>query len=215
MTQEQDRLVRPFYSTRRRYRDLQAAALGKQWQMHGRHDESWFSRWVEIDDLLCRRLPMPLVLWYALQSFASARTRPLLEFSVPEFVRAAEGVIALERTMGTKKFQERALRVVPSLQTDEYVGANIEALLADLYQLRSDCVHGKLPFRDMEARCDEGAEHAALLAYAAEVLAREALLVVLRHPDRLIFDSREAMERAWASGAFPPAAGGGCDVGVT
>jgi hypothetical protein len=89
------------------------------------------------------------------------------------------------------------------LRTDTYVGSGIEGLLLKLYELRSMCVHGKLPFHDMQTRGDAGEEEAAQLSYVAEVLAREVLLFALRRPDWSVFQSRDDLERAWASGAFP------------
>jgi hypothetical protein len=199
-----ERMIVPFHVLHsRRHRDLRAAALEKHWAAHGKHDDSWFARWIEIDDLLGRRTPVPPILWYALRSYGSAWDRKLLEFSIPEFVRAAEGIIALAKGMGAKAFRDRALHLVPSLRTDEYVGTDIDALVADLYQLRSDCVHGKLPFHDMQQRGEEGEEHASQLAYVAEVLAREALLAALRHHDQSVFASRVGVESAWANGSFP------------
>jgi hypothetical protein len=203
--QEQERVVHPFYATRPQYLELQAAATLRHWETDGSHpNDSWFRRWVEIDDLLCRRLPLPQILWYALQSYAGARSRRFLEFSTPGFVRSAEGVIAIPQGPRMKAtFCERALRLVPRLRTDEYVGVDVESLLPELYQLRSDCVHGKLPFQKMQGQGDQGQDRAAQLTYVADVLAREALLVALRHPDGSIFAGREELERAWASGAFP------------
>lgn len=98
--QEQDRIVRPFYETRERYIEIQAAELGRQWAAHGAHDQSWFPLWLEVDELLATRTPRPPILGYALLAYWSAWTRRLLEFSIPEFVRAAEGIIALPPRTG-------------------------------------------------------------------------------------------------------------------
>jgi hypothetical protein len=193
--------------------------MQEYWSVHGGDDESWFSRWVEACALLSRP-GVPLLLGYALLAHGSAWTRLLLEFSLPEFVRAAEGVLALpwngvpvpapkkknDRIRGKELFRDRALHLVPSLRTDAYVGRDVEALLIQLYKLRSDCLHGNLPFEQMKALGDQGEERAAKLAYLAEVLAREALLVALRHPDWSVFATRDALEAAWASGAFPASA---------
>lgn len=200
--QPQDGKVHPFYMQRPGYIEV---AYRKQWEAtHGKPDESWFWLWVEVDELLTRRTLRPAILGYALLSYYSALRRSLLEFSIPEFVRAVEGVIALPFGRGRYEFRDRALQIVPSLRSDKYVRENIEALLVRLYELRNDCVHGKLPFRDMEARGEEGQDEAAQLSYAAEVLARETLLLALRHPDWSVFESREVLEGAWEKGAFPP-----------
>jgi hypothetical protein len=165
-------------------------------------------RWAEVCWFL-RDVQVPQVLAFALMVHRSAWTRRLLEFSIPEFVRAAEGVIALAKGEGAKVFENRARRLVPSLAQDDYVGRDLDRLLPDLYQLRSDCVHGKLPFEDLKAQGPEGWETACQLAYLAEVLAREALLVALRRPDRTVFETRDALAGAWASGAFPASAAAG------
>lgn len=201
--QEQDRIVRPFFETRPRFIEIQAARIGRHWAAHGTHDQSWFPLWVEIDELLARRTPRPPILGYSLLAYWSASTRRLLEFSIPEFVRAAEGLIALPPRTGRSLFRDRALSLVPNLRTDEYVGADADALLLKLYDLRSDCVHGKVPFHDMQALGDAGEEMAAQLGYVAEVLARESLLLALRRPDWSVFASRDELQRAWHGGAFP------------
>ena len=197
-----DAIVRPLHATRARFWEVNREDWREQVQRYGGPDESWFLRWIEIDNYLCSG-PWSEVLGYALLAHGSARTRPELEFAIPELVRAAEGVIALERRMGAQVFKDRALRLVPSLRNDRYVGTQIEPLLLDLYQARSDCVHGKVPFLKLRALGDEGEERAAQLAYVADVLAREALLVAFRFPDKSIFATREVLEAAWASNAFP------------
>lgn len=197
-----DQIDRPYYMERQRFQEIRGAALHKQWATHGRHDESWFSRWIEIDSLVSRA--PPLLLRYALLAHGSAWSRRSLEFSIPEFIRAAEGVIAIPKGGGMKRiFCERTLRLVPGLRADEYVGGEIDALLPELYQLRSDCVHGKLPFETLQSRGPAGKDRAAQLAYVAEVLARESVLVALRHADWAVFESRQALEDAWKVGSFP------------
>jgi hypothetical protein len=177
--------------------------MAEFWAANGSRDQSWFPLWVEVDELLSRRTPKPPILNYALLAYWSAWTRRLLEFSIPEFVRAAEGLIALPPRTGRVMFRDRALRLAPGLRADDYVGSDVEGLLLRLYDLRSDCVHGKVPFHDMQARGDEGQEEAARLAYVAEVLARETLMLALRRPDWAAFSSRDELQRAWADGAFP------------
>lgn len=197
-----DAIIRPMYATRAKYTEIEAEGFRLHWQAHGGYDESWFDRWIEIDKLLSLS-PWSEILGYALLSHGSARTRQELEFCIPELVRAAEGVIALDRHMGTNVFKERALLLVPALAADRYVGTEIDALLSELYQARSDCVHGKVPFLELRALGDAGEERAAQLAYVADVLAREALLVAFRSNDQSIFKSREALERAWREERFP------------
>ncbi len=155
--QPQDSAVQPFYVTRDSYMEIRRAAMQRSWEERGaRHDESWFPSWVEVDELLGRRPTRPPILGYAMLSYSSAWTRRLLEFSIPEFVRSVEGIVALPPGQGRTTFRDRSLSLVPSLRTDAYVGANVEELLVRLYVLRNDCVHGKLPFADMQARGGSG-----------------------------------------------------------
>lgn len=200
----QDTIVEPFYWRRGRYLDLRVAAMSRRWdEHHTRDDESWFRPWIEIDELLSRRPARPAILGLSMLSYSSAWTRSMLEFSTPDYVRAAEGVIALPRGAGRKLFAERALRLVPRLCWDEYVATNIEGLLVELYELRIDCVHGMIPFEKLQALGAEGEERAGQLSYVAEVLARESLLLALRQPDWSVFENREALEAAWAECSFP------------
>ena len=147
--------------------------------------------------------PLPDLLGYALLSHGRAKCEALLEFSIPAFVRAAEGVIALRKGMGAKDFKDRALPLAPDLKTDAYVGADADSLLGDLYQLRSDCVHGKIPFLELRTQGSAGEDRAAKLQYVAEFVARSALLKALRFPHKELFATRDALESAWATGAFP------------
>jgi hypothetical protein len=109
----------------------------------------------------------------------------------------------LEKGMGATVFRDRALALAPQLATDRYLEGSAEQLLLELYQARSDCVHGKVPFLDLRAQGEEGLDRAAQLAYVADVLAREALLAALKFRDRSIFASRAALEGAWQRQAFP------------
>jgi hypothetical protein len=209
-----DQIVRPVYRGRDSYNKIVGDRLDAYWRQHKRYDDRWFKRWTDNITLLLR-VPRPLLLDFALLAYRSAWTRAILEFWIPEFVRAAEGILALPadrappyppRTdvlRGRDLFRERALHLVPGLRQDEYVGTDLESLLKELYVGRNDCVHGKVPFENLKERGDMGWERACQLAYVAEVLARESLLVALRHPDWNVFGSRGALESAWAAGAFP------------
>lgn len=199
--EQMERVVYPPYLNRPRY--VEVAWGNRVRATGGPPDESWFPLWVEIDEQLNKRTPRPLIIGYSLLAHASAWTQALLEFSIPLFVRAAEGIIALPPGTGRTLFRDRALALVPALRTDAYVSANIESLLVRLYELRNDCVHGKVPFEDMKAHGDAGQDEAAELNYVAEVLAREALLLALRRRDWSVFESRATLAAAWTSGAFP------------
>lgn len=123
-------------------------------------------------------------------------TRRELEFRIPELVRTAEGVIALPRGSGRELFRERAQQLASELQTDAFVGAELGDLLLELYDLRSACVHGKVPFLNLQKLGDAGVLRAGKLSFVAENLARVALLVALRAPRPDVFVSREGLEGA-------------------
>lgn len=201
-----DPVVRPMYATNEKFWTIHMQEFREQREKRGTRDESWFGRWVEIDKFLCNG-PPPEILSYALLAHSRALAGYQLEFVVPDLVRAAEGVLAMDRkNVGAQVFRDRALRLVPTLRTDRFVGSEVETLLVELYQARNDCVHGKVPFLELRARGNAGEERAAQLAYVADVLAREALLVAIHHDDQSVFATRETLEQAWLAGAFPPKA---------
>ncbi|HEY2735199.1 MAG TPA: hypothetical protein VGI70_14480, partial [Polyangiales bacterium] len=81
---------------------------------------------------------------------------------------------------------------------------DLEDRLCTLYQQRSDCVHGKVPFLDLHAKGDAGKDEAARLDYLAESLARTCLQTVFRGPAKFTeFASRELLEDAWANNRLP------------
>ncbi len=198
-----DAITLPFYATSQELLAIRANEIGKEWATHGRLGDTWFEPWIEIDRLLSAG-SLSDILGYALRSHSKAKCEPALDFSIPAFVRAAEGVIGLPRHMGNGPgFKDRALLLVPSLNTDPYVAGDAENLLLELYQLRNDCVHGKVPFLKLRSQGAAGEERAAKLQFVAETVAREALLVALRFPDQSQFATRDALEKAWSAGTFP------------
>jgi hypothetical protein len=65
---------------------------------------------------------MPVLLDLALDSFDTALQRGRLEFRIPEFVRAADCILATRQGQGRRDFIERSLQLVPSLLSHWYVG---------------------------------------------------------------------------------------------
>jgi hypothetical protein len=197
-----EELVSPFFSELNEYWD----SLGNDVML--RSDESnaaWARRFVEIDAVLQQRLDtkLPAILHVALRSFRSAVARREMEFRIPELVRAAEGVIALPKGAGRELFRDRAQQLAPDLKTDPFVGGELGTLLLELYDLRSACVHGKVPFLNLQKLGDAGALRAAKLSFVSEKLARAALLVALRSNRVDVFATREGLERAWKEKTFP------------
>lgn len=188
-------LVRPFYERSQPY-------------MRGRVDEvgnGWLNRWRESARML-EAAPLPRILSFAMISFERAFEPLLVEFKIPDAVRAIEAVIALPKeNSGAANFATRVLALVPEVRSDWYVGGpDIEERLKQLYRQRNEGVHGKVPFESLEAEGDDGVEEVARLEYLAEFVARQSLVKALRHPNmREVFADRKCLETAWAERRFP------------
>jgi hypothetical protein len=202
--QEPDQPIEPYYMHDPTFVDLLHKRTYPYFVTHGRPDDRWFLRWTSRCELLARP-SRPLHINYALRAFSRAWSTPLLDFSIPDFVRAAEGVLAVPRrkkVSNEEMFATRSLHLVPGLANDELVGGRATDLLVELYRLRNDCVHSKAPFHDMAERGEKGRARLARLTYLAEVVAREAILAALRLSDWSMFESREGLEAAWEEGLF-------------
>jgi len=188
-----DSPLRPFYTTRGFYWDAQKP-FGPPKPIQ---------EWRELHDIV--RTGLPPLLNVALISFNEALLRKGLEFRIPEFVRAADCVLALTRKEGRTAFAQKALRIAPEIaQSPVLAGMDVNAFLIELYARRSDCVHGRIPFDDLTAQGEAGTDRAARLEYVSEHVARSAVITALRHPQHsTIFASRAALEKAWQDGAFP------------
>jgi hypothetical protein len=167
-----------------------------------RDPDPWLDRWGEWIQVLDRAFgpTFPVLLDIALFAFGTALERNRLDFSIPEFVRTADCILATRKGRGEKDFIERALRLAPGLLNHWYVGgtqAELETRIAQLYRHRSDCVHGKVPFQKIDA------DEAARLEYLAEMIAREAISFALRRPHKYpALQDRDQLEAAWADGSF-------------
>ncbi|MEY4580349.1 MAG: hypothetical protein RL701_5052 [Pseudomonadota bacterium] len=169
--------------------------------------DPYLDRWAELVKLLDTALKagLPRILNVAFSAFKVALTRDSLEFAVPEFVRTVECILGLPRGKGGNVFADRAMRVARQLQNHWYVGGkDLQARIEELYQHRSDCVHGKVPFHTLLSAGAAGEDEAARFGYLAEALARECLLWVLNHPQHLqYFADRPTLEDAWAKNLLP------------
>jgi hypothetical protein len=193
-------IVRPFYSSPGRE---------EFWRLQPRmgRGDGWLDRWREAALLL--EPDLPRLLSFGLLAFEHAFDDFEIEFKIPNCVRATESIVALGAKpphAGRAVFAERVLKLCPMIATDPYVGGgDIRERLVSLYELRIECVHGKIPFDTLPGTPEEREEEAAKLDYLAEFVAREALLVALRAPNmREVFTNREALELAWVEGRFPP-----------
>lgn len=186
-------------------------------------DDGWLFRWRDAAALVEQSLP--LILQHALMSFERAFEPVIVEFKLPDAVRAIEAIIALPRGHkgGKPNFAARVMKLVPEVCDDWFAGSSTlqkdETMLARLemlYQHRNDCSHGKVPFQSLlervhgaDGKPDSTEELRAIIElsrfeYLAEFVARRCLLAALNHPRReTVFADRDVLEAAWENGDFP------------
>ena len=107
---------------------------------------------------------------------------------------------------GLGRFGSAALTLAPDLATHWYVGGpQLKPDLVDLYDLRSKCVHGKIPFEQMQAQGVAGADQAGRLEYLAHELARRSIVAGMSAVERgsVSLTDRSTLESDWAAGRFP------------
>ncbi len=191
--------LRPFYKRRSEY------TRSFDWTQN-----PWLDAWLAAAALV-RQGPLQPLVTYALNSMSHAMVESELEFRIPELVRAAEVVLALPMGEGASEYAKRGIVVAPHLPKEKFLaGVNVPKLLRELFQLRNACVHGKLPFEELAAQGDAGELQVARLEFAAEEVARAALLLALQAPGSH-FATRAALEEAWTRGSFPNRAIGGVE----
>jgi hypothetical protein len=142
----------------------------------------------------------------AVLSFWDASINSAVDFRIPALVRTIESIIAPPRREAKKRFVERAARFAQDVQVHPYFVAKqqtIEQVLTELYELRSDAVHGKWPLRAMQ---DAGREDdVALLDFTAEMVARTATRWALCNRTTFAtYRTRDALEDAWRNHTVPP-----------
>ena len=94
-------------------------------------------------------MPEPIV--YGLLAFQHALEQDFIEFRIPAMVRAAETILALpKKNGGAAEFAKRSQLLIAHLDQDRFLGGRLGGLLVQLYYLRSECVHGKVPFEIMK-----------------------------------------------------------------
>lgn len=187
-----ERIQRPYYDTRLAFAQLLQSTPGLL-------QDRYLDRWADLVPVLDRvaNAAPPRILSVAFSAFHVALTRDSLEFAVPEFVRAVECIVGLPQGQGARQFADRSMRIVRRLQSHWYIGGgDLQQRIAGLYQHRSDCVHGKVPFDTLLS--EGGEDEAARFGYLAEALARECLLWVLDNPQHFqFFMDRPTLENAW------------------
>lgn len=166
--------------------------------------DDWLPRWLELIDLL-HNTALPELVNIAVLAYGEAFQQPIIEFRIPSFVRAAETIVALPKGVGGKEFSARVLRVAPHLASHWWAGhPDLGKKLEELFDLRSSCVHGKIPFLDLLREGTAGEDEAAWFDYLAEIVAREMIVFALRSFElQAAATDRRTLETAWKNGAFP------------
>lgn len=211
-------LVRPFYMRTKRYHHLEGKS---DWRSR---DAAFLARWAETVPRLRKATSrkMPPILHVALEAYENGLRQQRIDFRLTAFVRAAECVLALPkgRRGGAITFGKRAMQVGPPntqpakartrLAGHWFLGRRkgLDAKFKELFDQRSTCVHGKLPFPNLYVKRKRTAAEnkAAYFEFLAEALARECILEAIRDPRRYEFfkdPTRAALEAAWDAGHFP------------
>lgn len=144
----------------------------------------------------------------ALLSLLDASINSTIDFRIPSLVRTIEALVAIPRAQGAATFAQRAALFAGEAIADPgFVatagGRTPDQVLRDLFQLRSDAVHGKWPMRDMQQAGRE--DEVALLDFTAETIARAVIKWALLNSGVLqTYQTRALLEAAWASNSVPP-----------
>lgn len=179
--------VRPVYDARDEYQDC------FEWNV-----DSFLHDWANASKLVFRASVIPPLVGYAIGCLGHAIEQTTLEFRISDLVRAAEVLIALPKGGGAKLFAARALKAAPHLAAHPFLGGlDTSMLLEELFQLRSSCVHGKLPFEELSSRGDEGVLSVSRFEFAAEEVAVSLIKLALQFPGSHL-ESRESLEAAWS-----------------
>lgn len=131
----------------------------------------------------------------------------LLDFRIPNFVRAIETIVALPVRTGKVEFARRTKQLLPqNFSCPLGIDMNsIGPILEEAYQVRSDCVHGK-PFADT-LRASLGTSFATELPkyeLGIEMAARAVIQGAITNQNVLVNStSRANFEASWANGNLP------------
>jgi hypothetical protein len=196
------RIRQPFYATTPAYSN----ASRPEWSARSPnpvYQSDWRAIHGALHALEGANLPL---LAMAIECVSNGLARDSLDFAIPDFVRAAETVLAVPRNAGASTWAARALMAVPELACDPFLasgsfGRDPERFLTQLYSHRSDCVHGKVPFLDLQ-----GSDDILVAQYqlAALKVAVGAVKKALFHPSRqALFADRAVLELAWEEKRFP------------
>lgn len=168
--------------------------------------DSWKANFLAIEQIIANGQDN-FLLTLALMAFQSGLHDSLLDFRIPNFVRAIESIVALPAGQGKVEFARRTNLLLPTtINLPLGVDTNsITPILRDSYQVRSDSVHGK-PFADtLRAALGENFQ-AELPKYelGIEMSVRYVIQNAIVNANFLSHsNARDVLENAWASGAVP------------
>lgn len=196
------------------YSDFMEANGYNKW-LQSIDERQAFEKWGEIGKFLIggySQAPNFHLFSLAVQSFSYGLEAHWVDFRVPNFIRAVESVISVSSNHSAKDFARKVSVFVPQSYLD-LLGATRASLISrleEMYQIRSDCVHGR-PFaytRQKRARL-EGEELKNRIAedgFLAEICARAVLQAVVFHPAfHDVLGDRAKLDKVWKKGGLPPA----------
>jgi hypothetical protein len=142
--------------------------------------------------------------------FRTALEARWADIRVPNFIRTIESVVAVPRGRNQADTFVERLSILVGDETKTRLGMNKDGFtkyIKDLYQIRSDCVHGK-PYawtyqKQLEVDPDQFEQFVMKSDGVAELSAREVLLrVVSDSRFHQYLSDRDMLERAWSNGEF-------------
>lgn len=164
--------------------------------------------WGLIDGALDHAGELPVLADRAIDAYSVALRMNGVDHRLPYFVRSAESVLAVPRGGTGREFVRRALIFLPNITSEPFMqaaniaAADVERYLAEIYQLRSDCVHGKDPASELatQGRRDLVAKY----EYISEALANATTRWAMREHVFLRTMTRAGLETSWTAGSVPP-----------
>lgn len=143
-----------------------------------------------------------LVLKLAMYSLHNAINDDYRDFKIPNLVRSLETIIAIPRREGKRLFAERASKFLPDFTKVpfEYDQNRISEYLENIFQIRSDCLHGK-PITGVDEQV-LGIDFYKL-DYLLETVCKNAIKHIVYNTDFLkSSENREELESNWQRNAF-------------
>lgn len=141
------------------------------------------------------KLPSQLLL--AIKAFMHGRAEVALDYSIPDFVRAIESIIAIPKgKSGTATFAERCLTLSKWIDDHTSLPQPYRALstFQDIYERRNQCVHGKQPFQKELNDESKLAEYEFVAMHSARNFILSVLCAKSVDED---YSDRARLERAW------------------